>query len=186
VPNVAAKVIDPDSGVDLGLNKPGLLLIKGPNVMLGYLNRPETTAEVIRDGWYNTGDIAVIDNDGFISITGRLSRFSKIGGEMVPHIRIEEELNRIIGDSGSEDAQLQVAVTAVPDESRGERLVVLHRPLSKPIDQILKELSAAGLPNLWLPGADSFLEVDQIPLLGTGKLDLKGIKDLALARLGNA
>lgn len=184
VPNVAAKVIDPDSGVDLGLNKPGLLLIKGPNVMLGYLNRPEKTAEVIRDGWYNTGDIAVIDNDGFISITGRLSRFSKIGGEMVPHIRIEEELNRIIGDSGSEDAQVHVAVTAIPDESRGERLIVLHRPLSKPVDQILNELSAAGLPNLWLPGTDSFLEVEQIPLLGTGKLDLKGIKDLALARFG--
>ena len=90
VPNVAAKVVDPDTGEELGLNKPGLLLFKGPNVMKGYLNRPEKTAEVIRDGWYNTGDIAIIDDDSFITITGRLSRFSKIGGEMVPHLRIEE------------------------------------------------------------------------------------------------
>ncbi|MBI1311437.1 MFS transporter [bacterium] len=179
VPNVAARIVDPDTGEELGLNKPGLLHIKGPNVMLGYLNHPEKTAEVIRDGWYNTGDIAVIDDDGFISITGRLSRFSKIGGEMVPHLRIEEELARIIDDGSSDEPEVRVAVTAVPDEQKGERIIVLHKPFSKPIDQVLKELSTAGLPNLWLPSADSFVEVDEIPLLGTGKLDLRGIKDRA-------
>ncbi len=181
VPNVAASVVDPDTGADLGTNKPGLLLFKGPNVMLGYLNRPEKSSEVIKDGWYNTGDIAVIDDDGFITITGRLSRFSKIGGEMVPHIRIEEELIRSIGDSGatSDDAEIRVAVTAVPDDSKGERIIVLHKTMSKPIDAIQKDLSAAGLPNLWIPGADSFFEVDSIPLLGTGKLDLRGIKQKA-------
>lgn len=180
VPNVAAKVVDPDTGADLGTNKPGLLKFKGPNVMLGYLNRPEKTAESIQEGWYNTGDIAVIDDDGFITITGRLSRFSKIGGEMVPHIRIEEELIRSIGDGGnSDDTEVRVAVSAVPDESKGERIIVLHKAMTKPIDAIQKDLSAAGLPNLWIPGADSFFEVEQIPLLGTGKLDLRGIKQKA-------
>ena len=182
IPNCAARVIDPDTRQDLGVNKPGLLQIKGPNVMVGYLNRPDKTAEAIQDGWYNTGDIAVIDDEGFITITGRLSRFSKIGGEMVPHIRIEEELARIVEDGSSEEPEIRVAVTAVPDANKGERIIVLHKKLSKPIDQILNELSAAGLPNLWLPGADCFLEVEIIPLLGTGKLDLRGIKDVASAK----
>ena len=187
IPNVCAKIVDADSFVELGNNKPGLLLIGGPNVMQGYLNNPEKTAEVIRDGyWYNTGDIAEIDDDGFIKITGRLSRFSKIGGEMVPHIRIEEELARIVEVPNSEDAEIKLAVTSVPDAKKGERLIVLHKPLSKTVDEVLKELGQCDLPNLWIPSADSFLEVASIPLLGTGKLDLKGIKDQALKAFGPA
>lgn len=184
VPNVAARIVDPDTGEELGLNEPGLMHIKGPNVMLGYLNQPEKTTEIIRDGWYDTGDIAVIDDDGFITITGRLSRFSKIGGEMVPHIRIEEELNKATEDPNSEDTSPRLAVTSVPDAKKGERLVVLHKPLSKPIDELISALSEAGLPNIWLPSADSFLEVEEIPLLGTGKLDLRGVKEKAMTEFG--
>jgi acyl-[acyl-carrier-protein]-phospholipid O-acyltransferase/long-chain-fatty-acid--[acyl-carrier-protein] ligase len=158
--------------------------IRGSNVMLGYINRPEKTAEVVKDGWYNTGDIAFIDEDGFITITGRLSRFSKIGGEMVPHIRIEEELNKIVDDPDAEEAVVQVAVTAVPHEQKGERIIVLHRELNKPTGEILSALSEAGMPNLWLPSADSFLLVDEIPLLGTGKLDLQGVKGRAMEAFG--
>lgn len=185
VPNVCAKVVDADSFIELGNNKPGLLLIGGPNVMQGYLNHPEKTASVIHnDYWYNTGDIAEIDDDGFIRITGRLSRFSKIGGEMVPHIRIEEELLTIVEIPGSDDTDIKLAVTAVPDEKKGERLIVLHKRLSKTVAEILKELGIRELPNLWMPSADSFLEVESIPLLGTGKLDLKAVKDMALKAFG--
>ena len=91
-PGISAKIVDLETGEDLGTDKSGMLLIKGPNVMKGYLGQPEKTAEVVRDGWYVTGDVAMIDAEGFIRITGRQSRFSKIGGEMVPHIRIEEAL----------------------------------------------------------------------------------------------
>ena len=182
MPGIAAKVVDAETWQDLGINKEGLLLIKGPNVMVGYLNHPEKTAAVIRDGWYNTGDFAKLDEEGFIEITGRQSRFSKIGGEMVPHILIEEHLTRLTEDPTDEDAEIRLAVTAVPDESRGERLVVLHKPLKRPVPDILKGLSGLGLPNLWLPGTDSFYEVEKIPMLGTGKLDLKGLKELALTR----
>ncbi len=184
VPNVAARIVDPDTGEELGLNEPGLMYIQGPNVMLGYLNRQEKTEEVIKDGWYDTGDIAVIDDDGFITITGRMSRFSKIGGEMVPHIRIEEELNKAIEDPDSDDTTPKLAVTAVPDAKKGERLIVLHKPLAKPIDELIATLSKAGLPNIWLPSADSFLEVEEIPLLGTGKLDLRGVKEKAMTEFG--
>ncbi|MCA9054117.1 MAG: AMP-binding protein, partial [Planctomycetaceae bacterium] len=183
IPGVSGKVVDPDTWEDRGVDAEGLLLIKGANVMRGYLNQPDKTAEVVRDGWYVTGDFAKIDTDGFITITGRMSRFSKIGGEMVPHIRIEEELSRIVENGAAgEDPELKLAVTAVPDASKGERLIVLHKPLTRPVDEVLKSLQATGLPNLWLPSKDSFIEVDHIPVLGTGKLDLRGIKQTALER----
>lgn len=181
LPNVNAKIVDSETGKQLGADQPGMLWVKGPNVMLGYLGRPEKTAEVIHDGWYKTGDIAAIDADGFIRITGRESRFSKLGGEMVPHLKIEETIQRIIG--AGED-ELKVAVSAVPDARKGERLVVLHTPLEKSPEQICKELSQAGLPNLWIPSPDSFCEVAEIPVLGTGKVDLKALQNLALERCG--
>ena len=184
IPQTQAAVFHPDTGERLGNNAEGLLRIKGPNVMLGYLNQPEKTSEVMKDGWYDTGDIARIDDDGFIEITGRQSRFSKIGGEMVPHIRIEQELTRIIDDDLTDEPEILCAVTAVPDVKKGERLIVLHKTFTKPISQVQKELAEAGLPNLWIPSADSFHEMEHIPLLGTGKLDLKAVKDTALEVFG--
>jgi acyl-[acyl-carrier-protein]-phospholipid O-acyltransferase/long-chain-fatty-acid--[acyl-carrier-protein] ligase len=175
-PGIRAKVIDLDTGQDLGIGQSGMLLIKGPNVMQGYFKMPEQTAKVMRDGWYITGDMAKLDADGFISITGRVSRFSKIGGEMVPHIHVEDLLQRLVSD---DEDKVSVAVTAVPDERKGERLIVFHLPCAKTPDQIVKGLSAAGLPSLWIPSPDSFFQVEQIPLLGTGKLDLQAIKLLA-------
>ncbi|HEX4000494.1 MAG TPA: AMP-binding protein [Pirellulales bacterium] len=188
IPGVTVKVVKPESVADgsmqeLPAGQSGMLLVRGPNVMKGYLHQPELTAKVIRDGWYITGDLASIDADGFITITGRESRFSKLGGEMVPHVLIEETLQNILG---GDDEHLQAAVTAVPDERKGERLVVVHLPLQKTPEQIGQELSAAGLPNLFIPSPDSFIQVEQIPVLGTGKLDLKGIRDIALARFGAA
>lgn len=176
IPGVAAKSVDPETFADLPVETPGMLLIKGPNVMKGYLNEPGKTAEVIRDGWYVTGDIAKLDKHGFIEITGRQSRFSKIGGEMVPHMNVEEEIQKFIG--AGED-QLVAVVTAVPDERKGERLVVLHVEMSKTPQQICDHLKAVGLPNIWIPDAASFLKVEAIPVLGTGKLDLKGLADVA-------
>ncbi|MGQ0635048.1 MAG: acyl-[ACP]--phospholipid O-acyltransferase [Planctomycetaceae bacterium] len=184
IPGTRAKIVDADSGAELGFDQPGLLLFKGPNVMKGYLDQPAKTAEVIHDGWYMTGDIAKIDAEGFVTITDRASRFSKIGGEMVPHLKVEEALQKIVGPGGEDEPELRVVVTAVPDAKKGERLIVVHRPLGKPLDQVLQELNACGLPNLWLPARDSFLEVADIPHLGTGKVDLKGLKTLALEKFG--
>src|SRR5262249_17384444 len=99
IPGVAARIVEPESLTPLGAGREGLILFRGANVMQGYLNRPEATAAVIRDGWYLTGDIGRFDDEGFITITDRLSRFSKIGGEMVPHQRIEDELHQILGTS---------------------------------------------------------------------------------------
>tara|TARA_R110002095_G_scaffold138182_3_gene119694 strand:- start:1773 stop:5300 length:3528 start_codon:yes stop_codon:yes gene_type:complete len=180
IPCVMAKTVDPDTMLDLPDGQEGLLFIKGPNVMKGYLNNPEKTAEVVIDGWYNTGDFATIDVDGFITITGRQTRFSKIGGEMVPHVRIEELITDIVSDPDEDEPEVQIAVTSVPDIKKGERIIVLHKSLHRSVDSILKELAKADLPNLWIPSSDSFLEVETIPLLGTGKLDLAKIKQLAI------
>jgi acyl-[acyl-carrier-protein]-phospholipid O-acyltransferase/long-chain-fatty-acid--[acyl-carrier-protein] ligase len=176
VPGVAVRLADPDTLQPLPAGKEGMLLVYGANVMKGYLGKPELTQSAIRDGWYVTGDMAGLDEDNFITITGRLSRFSKIGGEMVPHQMIEDELQAILGTT-----DLICAVTGVPDPRRGERLVVLHTRLSG-VDQchLCSQLASRGLPNLWIPSERDFFEVAELPVLGTGKLDLRRVKELAL------
>jgi len=156
------------------MGQPGLMLLRGPNVMQGYLGKPEKTAEVLHDGWYTTGDIAAIDEDGFLQITDRLSRFSKIGGEMVPHIKVEERLHELAGAT-----EQMFVVAGVPDEKKGERLVVLHKLPGDRLPEVLEKLSQTDLPNLWKPRGDQFFHVESFPLLGTGKLDLRKVKEMA-------
>lgn len=180
VPGTATRIVSADDeSFEMLAGEDGMLLVTGPNVMAGYLGRDDLTQNAIHDGWYVTGDIAHMDDQGFLHITGRLSRFSKIGGEMVPHVRIEEILMSVVDDDPDDD-KIRICVTAVPDEKRGERLVVLHRPTIQTVDQMRAALNQAGLPNLFIPSPDSFFVVDDIPILGTGKLDLKHAKDLAL------
>jgi acyl-[acyl-carrier-protein]-phospholipid O-acyltransferase / long-chain-fatty-acid--[acyl-carrier-protein] ligase len=175
LPGITVKIIDPETREPLGVDAPGLLLVRGPNVMQGYLNRPEKTAEVLRDGWYNTGDIATFDEDGFLRVTDRLSRFSKIGGEMVPHIKVEEKLQELAG--ASEQA---FVVTAVADEKKGERLIVLHTLADEQLEECLAGLAKSDLPALWRPRRDQFVRIEKLPYLGTGKLDLRKARELAL------
>src|SRR5262245_45149763 len=146
--------------------------------MQGYLGQEEKTREVIRDGWYVTGDMARIDADGFVTITGRLSRFAKVGGEMVPLQKIEEELHAIL-----QTTDQVCAVTAVPDDKKGERVVVLHLPLQNTdVRQLTQQLGGRGLPSLGLPGERDFFQVPEMPVLGSGKVDLKRVHDIALER----
>lgn len=271
LPGVAAKIADQDTLEELPLGEEGILLIKGPNVMKGYLRgasetktgkrgngetetgrngdeenlqsrisnaqcsmgsfpqkkcgvempccdplvhqspRPsvpldnshgdsgsaekesenrindldsidwELTNSVIKDGWYNTGDMAKMRADGYISITGRLSRFSKIGGEMVPHEFVEQAIGEII----SSDTRCH-AVSSAPDAKKGEKLVVLTTPEMKmEPSAIIAELRSNGdMPNLWIPKASDFIEVKKLPLLGSGKLDLKKLKAMAAELAG--
>lgn len=175
LPGISVRIVEPESGEVLGIGQPGLLLVRGPNVMQGYLRRPEKTADVLRDGWYVTGDIAAMDEDGFLTITDRLSRFSKIGGEMVPHIKVEEKLHELAGVT-----EITFLVAGVPDSQKGEKLVVLHRLREEQLKELLAKLGASGLPNLWIPRANQFYYVEEFPQLGTGKLDLRAARELAL------
>ena len=129
--------------------------------------------------WYCTGDVALLDEDGFLQITGRLNRFSKIGGEMVPHLKLEEKLQELAGV-----AEIAFVVVGVPDEKKGERLVVLHKLAADALPVVLEKLAACDLPNLWKPKADAFFRVESFPMLGTGKLDLRGVKETATKLAG--
>jgi acyl-[acyl-carrier-protein]-phospholipid O-acyltransferase/long-chain-fatty-acid--[acyl-carrier-protein] ligase len=175
LPGMSVRIVDVDTRQPVPVGQPGLLLVRGPNVMQGYLNRPEKTAEVLQDGWYATGDVAALDEDGFLQITDRLSRFSKIGGEMVPHIRVEEKLHELAGIT-----EQTFVVTGVPDEKKGEKLVVLHKLPEAKWEELAPKLTQLDLPNLWKPRADQFFPVEALPMLGTGKLDLRKIRELAV------
>jgi len=190
VPGVAVRIVDPETRAPRCEGEEGLIEVKGPNVMKGYLGLPEKTAEVLRDGWYSTGDIGVLDRRGFLRITDRLSRFSKIGGEMVPHGRIEEALQEIAfrkaGLTADEELEPseevpEVAVASIEHETRGEELIVLYTNLPFPATELAEALADTDLPRLFQPKPSNYFSVARIPKLGTGKVDLRGLKQLAAA-----
>jgi acyl-[acyl-carrier-protein]-phospholipid O-acyltransferase/long-chain-fatty-acid--[acyl-carrier-protein] ligase len=170
IPGVAAKIVDPATFGPLPPNCAGLLMVKGANRMIGYLAQPQRTAEVFRDGWYCTGDIATLDDDGFLRITDRLSRFSKIAGEMVPHLKVEEAIAA---------AGAQSCVTSIADDRRGERLIALYVHADMEPADLWRRLSETDLPKLWLPKREDLHRIESIPMLGTGKVDLRAAKNLA-------
>lgn len=176
VPGVAARVVRRDTFEDLPQGQEGLLLMYGANVMKGYLGKDEMTkAKIVDGGWYLTGDLAFIDEDGFITITGREERFAKVGGEMVPLEKVEDELHQILKTNDK-----MAAVTAIPDVKKGERIVVLHlRFLETTTTDVWKQLNERGLPNIYVPSQRDFYEVPELPILGSGKLDLKRCKQMA-------
>jgi acyl-[acyl-carrier-protein]-phospholipid O-acyltransferase/long-chain-fatty-acid--[acyl-carrier-protein] ligase len=179
IPGVAVRIVDPESGEPLSPGKAGLMLIRGPNVMKGYLGRPDLTDEVIRDNWYHTGDIASVDEEGFIIITDRLSRFSKIGGEMVPHVGIEDALHAALHTT-----ERVLAVTSIPDEKRGERVALLYTDAVGSDDHVAGIIAAADIPNLWKPDPRYCFRVKELPILGSGKLDLAHLKTIAAEAVG--
>jgi acyl-[acyl-carrier-protein]-phospholipid O-acyltransferase/long-chain-fatty-acid--[acyl-carrier-protein] ligase len=173
LPGIDAMVVDVETGSGPLVGTEGLLLVRGPNQMAGYLGEPELTRAATRDGWYVTGDIAVLDEDGFIHITDRLSRFSKIAGEMVPHMKIEEELQALLHEPHG------CVVTAVPDEAKGERLIAFHTDPGLTPQAIWDQLGDSSLPKLWIPKREDIRFVESIPTLGTGKVDLRAVRALA-------
>jgi acyl-[acyl-carrier-protein]-phospholipid O-acyltransferase/long-chain-fatty-acid--[acyl-carrier-protein] ligase len=175
LPGITARIVDPDTFAEKALTETGMLLFRAPNIFTGYLKDPEKTAAAFRDGWFVTGDLARFDDDGFLFIEGRLSRFSKIGGEMVPHGTVEQ---KIAAAFGWEQADAPVAVVVgVPDATKGEALVLLTTQ-DITSDELREKLQAAGLAALWIPKI--IKRVDAIPMLGTGKVDLKTCKQTAL------
>lgn len=175
VPGTEVKTVDPETGADLPRGATGVICVKGPQVMAGYLNKPEATAKVLIDGWYSTGDLGFVDSDGFLTITDRISRFSKIAGEMVPHLGVESAIMQAAGVD-----ELKVAVTSVPEPKHGERLCVLYTDLGAPPEEIHRRLLGSGVPRLWVPSVRDFIAIEEIPITGTGKIDLKALREMAV------
>ena len=186
LPGQAVRITDPDDdNVILPLSRQGMLWIKGANIFNGYIGREELNREILKDGWFKTGDLGSVDLNGMLSLGGRRSRFSKIGGEMVPHEVVEQAVEAFVtvpeGFTGR-----AVAVVGVPDPQKGEALVLLsavhNTQLGKELDAIREHLVSGGIPRLWCPR--EIIPVENIPVLPTGKMDLKGCHILAYEALG--
>ena len=174
MPDGQVKIGDED-GNELPRTEIGTVFLKAPDAgRFEYFKAKDKTDSAYRGDYYTLGDVGYMDEDGFLFIEGRMSRFSKIGGEMVPHIKIEEKLHELAGVT-----EQTFAVTGVPDEKKGERLVVLHTLNDGQLQPILEKLVASDLPNLWKPRPDQFFHIDTLPYLGTGKLDLRKVREVA-------
>src|SRR5213592_3496461 len=174
-PGIAAEIREPETDRKLSLHESGMLWLRGVNIFEGYLRDPERTADVLQHGWLKTGDLGRFDEDGFLYIEGRLSRFSKIGGEMVPHESIEHKIVGLLDLSGKDERM--VAIVGVQDEAKGEALVLLSA-VDVDLPQLRKQLHESGISNLWIPKRVQRVEV--IPVLASGKLDLKKCNELAV------
>ncbi|MBD5782005.1 MFS transporter [Pelagicoccus sp. NFK12] len=172
MPGVWIRIVDEEN---LLVRKPrgesGLILAKGPNVFRVYLD-PAIENRFEEGGWFNTGDIGRLDEDGCLVIEGRLSRFSKIAGEMVSHANVESEIGKLYPET-------EVFVGSRECGRKGEALVLLATKVVELAD-LGRRLRGRGLPNLWIP--QDVVKVDALPLLGTGKLDLKRCKALCLGQ----
>ena len=182
LPGLAIRITDPSTDAALTVNQSGMIWFKGPNVFKGYLKQPRKTEEVLKNDWFRTGDIGRLDEDGFLFIEGRLSRFSKIGGEMVPHETVEEHITRAYHLES--ESERKIAVVGVPDDEKGEALVLLSTVSSEAVKQEIIQLRYTlleqGVPALWIP--KRLVRVEQIPVLASGKLDIKACEKLATAR----
>ena len=178
LPGVSIKIVDGQTCQTLEPGMTGLIMVKGPNVMAGYLNMQKETLEVLKDGWYNTGDIGYLDDDGFLTVTDRLSRFSKIAGEMVPHTAVEQVYLEALGIY-----EQAVAVTGIPDAKKGEELVVLYLPQAGTAEHLHEIIIKSNLPNICRPKRGNYIEINLMPTLGSGKLDIMELRKIALAKL---
>lgn len=180
-PGIAARITDPDTGEHRSMHETGMLWLRGPNIFEGYFGQPELTEKVMDGPWFRTGDLGRMDDDGFLFIEGRVSRFSKIAGEMVPHESVEARVQEALGLPA--DGERGVVVIGVPDEAKGEALILLSM-LDVNLGDLRTKLAAAGVPNLWVPR--TVVRVESLPVLGTGKLDLGGCRKLALDGVAGA
>jgi acyl-[acyl-carrier-protein]-phospholipid O-acyltransferase/long-chain-fatty-acid--[acyl-carrier-protein] ligase len=138
------------------------------------LDEPEANKKTIDpQGWLVTGDLGRLDEDGFLFLSGRLARFSKIGGEMVPHERIEELIAEVLD---SNDDVPQCAIVGVEDENKGEKLILLTTQALNPVS-LRKALLQKGVSNLWIP--KEIIDIEEVPRLASGKLDIRKLKEIA-------
>lgn len=180
LPGIAIRLADPVTNASVPLDQTGIIILKGPNIFQGYLNDTKRSKEVLTDdGWFKTGDVGIFDADGFLHIQGRISRFSKIAGEMVPHETLEAAINKVLGLDN--ETERKIAIVGVPDEKKGEAIVLLSTIAGQALEQecidLRYKLLDEGITSLWCPR--QILPVKEIPLLASGKLDIKSCQDLA-------
>ncbi|MFQ5687195.1 MAG: AMP-binding protein [Candidatus Scalindua sp.] len=178
LPDVKCKIVNTEAYEELQPGKEGLILIKGPNVMNGYYKSPELTSRAFHDGFYITGDIGKFEN-GFLYITDRLKRFAKIGGEMIPLSPIEDKLSHVL-DEHTDDEKRKCAVVNIPHAQKGEQLIAFVAGKNPDKLSLNRKLDSLGLTHLSQP--DHYIPIDSIPMLPSGKVDYKSIKNMAMEK----
>jgi acyl-[acyl-carrier-protein]-phospholipid O-acyltransferase/long-chain-fatty-acid--[acyl-carrier-protein] ligase len=173
IDGVQVRIENYETGEECGLGEDGRILVKGENVMKGYFNDFEQTSMHIRRGWYDTGDMGNIDEDGYLWHVGRLKRFVKIGGEMVSLVKIESVLDRLL----PEDALC--CVVEVPDSIKGAKIVAVVT--TKVDEKSVRKKMAEHLPQIAIPKI--FLVMEELPKMGSGKIDFRTITELTRAEL---
>lgn len=176
---IAVKMTNAATDKECDINESGVIWLKGPNIFPGYLNNQEKTNEVFENDWFKTGDVGRVDEEGFLHIEGRISRFSKIGGEMVPHETLEAAIIEVLGLD--EETERKIAVVGIPDEKKGEAIIMLSSitdptTASQACIDLRYKLLDIKIPSLWCPR--DILAVSEIPVLASGKLDIKGCENL--------
>ena len=165
IPGVEVKIEHFETNGECEVGEVGKILVKGDSVMKGYYGDPELTAEVIKDGWYNTGDMGYFDHEGYLWHSGRFKRFVKIGGEMVSLVKVENTLEKYLPTGVS------CCVVDVSDERKGSSIIAtVTIEVNK--TEILKQMSK-DLPNIALP--KHFVVIRELPMMGTGKIDFRSV-----------
>lgn len=178
LPGSSVRIVDPQTLEELPTGSDGMILIGGPQVMQGYLNNPEKTADVIKemDGsrWYITGDKGHLDEDGFLFIVDRYSRFAKIGGEMLSLSAVEQAVQQTLG------SEAEIIAVNLPDDKKGEQIILLTA-FALDIDELRKAMLTHGCHPLLLPS--HVLQLTNLPKLGSGKTDFSLARQIALKTL---
>lgn len=185
IPGVAVRITCLYTGEVLPHTKSGMVWVKGVNVFKGYLGGKVQNEPLFEDGWMRTGDIGHCDDDGFLYVDGRLSRFSKVAGEMIPHEAVELAVAKFLCLDPYADEK-QVAIVGIPDAKKGESMALLSTTITDYIQQAMTTLRGKllehGYPATWCPR--EIVPVESIPMLGTGKIDMMKCKRLAFEALG--
>lgn len=165
LPNIQVRIENFETGQDCSVGEIGKILVKGPSVMKGYYDDPEQTAEVLKDGWYNTGDMGYLDKDGYLWHAGRFKRFTKVGGEMVSLVKVENTLEKYL------PPEVLCCVVEILDEKKGSLIIAaVSAEINK--TEILRKMMTE-LPVIALPR--QFLTINELPVMGTGKVDFRSV-----------
>jgi acyl-[acyl-carrier-protein]-phospholipid O-acyltransferase/long-chain-fatty-acid--[acyl-carrier-protein] ligase len=165
LPNIQVRIENFETGQDCSVGEIGKILVKGPSVMKGYYDDPEQTAEVLKDGWYNTGDMGYLDKDGYLWHAGRFKRFTKVGGEMVSLVKVENTLEKYL------PPEVLCCVVEIMDEKKGSLIIAaVSAEINK--TEILRKMMTE-LPVIALPR--QFLTINELPVMGTGKVDFRSV-----------
>lgn len=175
LPGLQVRVENFETGETCKTGETGKILVKGDSVMKGYYDDPELTAEVLNDGWYNTGDMGYFDEDGYLWHAGRFKRFAKVGGEMVSLVKVENVLEKLLPQG------VTCCVVEIPDEKRGSYIVAT---VSQEVNKThILRLMMDELPVIAMPR--EFIVIENLPMMGTGKIDFRTVTRMVTEMIGD-